>query len=312
MELVGQINLNYLRVFEAVYRNQSMTTAARELHLTQSGVSQHIRSLEETIGVRLFDRIQQRLVPTSAAQTLFQHCSRSLADIELALSSIRSGATRSLSGSIAIGMPIEFGNNVVMPLLAKFSRKHPQTHLKVKFDFAPGINEMLLKGELDFGFVDEFRMDQRITTQRVYDEILELCISEELLNELQISPLKDQRKYFESLPYVDYQDQEPILRMWFAHHLGTQNLSTRVRATVMDAEGLARLIVSGVGAGVLPSHLVTKLRREGASSLHRFKGRGKPLTNSISVAYLGQRTQSPAAAGALTFLRDSLTSSLGD
>jgi len=65
MLLIDQLNLNHLRVFECVYRTGSMTAAAKELHLTQSGVSQHIKSLEDVLNFKLFDRIQQRLVPTS-------------------------------------------------------------------------------------------------------------------------------------------------------------------------------------------------------------------------------------------------------
>ncbi|MCC6137911.1 MAG: LysR family transcriptional regulator, partial [Bdellovibrionaceae bacterium] len=58
--LLDQINMNYLRIFEAVYRTRSMTQAANELHLTQSGISQHIKSLEDTLDLQLFDRIKQK------------------------------------------------------------------------------------------------------------------------------------------------------------------------------------------------------------------------------------------------------------
>ena len=73
--------------------------------------------------------------------------------------------------------------------------------------------------------------------------------------------------------------------MWFDHHLGSRRLKLNVRATVMDVQGMARLITCGTGAGVLPSHLVTKLEGEG-HKLHVFKGCGKPLKNTISIAYL--------------------------
>ena len=56
--LIDQLNLNQLRIFESVYRTQSMTQAAVELGLTQSGVSQHIRALEDVLGLSLFDRIK--------------------------------------------------------------------------------------------------------------------------------------------------------------------------------------------------------------------------------------------------------------
>ncbi len=65
--ILDNLNLNHLRLFESVYRSENMTKAAEELHLTQSGVSQHMKSLEEAVGVKLFDRVRQSLIPSKAA-----------------------------------------------------------------------------------------------------------------------------------------------------------------------------------------------------------------------------------------------------
>ncbi|MEZ4749064.1 MAG: hypothetical protein R3B54_00135 [Bdellovibrionota bacterium] len=46
------------------------------------------------------------------------------------------------------------------------------------------MNGKLLNGDLDFAFVDDFSMDPRVRTERVYDETLELCASPELVNSL--------------------------------------------------------------------------------------------------------------------------------
>jgi DNA-binding transcriptional LysR family regulator len=297
--IIDTINLNHLRIFECVYRTRSMTAAAQELHLTQSGVSQHVKAFEDVLGVRLFDRIKQRLVPTKAAGSLFERCKQSLYSIEEVLSEVKGGEKR-LSGTVTVGMPIEFGNNVVVPLLSRFGLAHPGVRFALKLGFASAMNERLLTGEIDFAFVDQYRMDPRIETRKVYDEILDLCASPELLKRSGGAP-KHARKYFEGLDYVEYQKDEPILRMWFEHHLDSRNLKLNVKATVMDVQGLARLVLSGLGAGVLPHHLVLKLQKEG-HKLHAFKGCGKPLKNGISVAYLRERTQSPAAQAALDAL----------
>lgn len=300
---IDHVNLNHLRIFEAVYRCKSMTLAAQELHLTQSGVSQHVKSLEDMLGVRLFDRIQQRLVPTSSGTLLFQRCSTGLHHIEQALWAVK-GEENQLSGTVSIGMPIEFGNNVIMPLLSEICRKYPRIRFQVRMDFASAMNSMLLAGELDFAFVDDFGMDRRIKTEKVYDEVLELCATEDFLKK-RSSP-KNTRKYFESLEYVEYQDDEPLLRMWFHHHLGTRHIDLNVRTTVMDVQAIARLILHGAGAGILPSHLVTKLSSDMRGKLHTFKGCGKPLKNAISVAYLADRTHAPTTLAVLESLKKSL------
>jgi DNA-binding transcriptional LysR family regulator len=303
--LLDQVNLNHFRVFECVFRTGSMTTAARELHLTQSGVSQHVKSLEEMIGCRLFDRIKQRLVPTEAARTFYDHCQAGLQKIEDGLLQLK-GQGKELRGSVTLGVPIEFGNNLIVPLLSRFSRKHPLVRFRLRMGFASAMNEELLKGAMDFAFVDDFRMDKRVATEKVYDEVLDLFVAEALLK--RFGPPKLLSSYFETLDYVEYAEGEPVLRLWFSHHLGEKDgkhIRLRVKATVMDVQGVARFILSEAGAGVLPSYLAHQLASDGAP-LYRFKGCGKPLVNRISVASLRDRTQGPAAAALFRFLKDEL------
>lgn len=299
--IIDQLNLNHVRIFECVYRTRSMTAAARELHLTQSGVSQHIRSFEDVIGVKLFDRINQRVVPTASATLLFERCKKSLLGLEHAFSELQAEKNQ-LAGRVHIGMPTEFGNNVVIPLIAKFSQKHPLVKFHFRLGYGSEMNNLLLAGEVDFAFIDEFATDKKIKTKAVYDETLELCASAQATK---VQGAKHDRKFYESLEYVDFSKDEQILRRWFEHHLGTDDLRLDVRSTIEDTQGVARLIVSGVGAGILPGHLVGKLQKEGAK-LHVFKGTGVALKNTISIAYLKDRTQSRSGEAALDHLLQAL------
>lgn len=307
---IDQINLNHLRIFECVYRAKSMTEAAKELHLTQSGVSQHMKALEDVLDMRLFDRVKQRLIPTRAATVLFKRCTEALYGIEEVLGELK-GGNQILSGTVALGMPIEFGNNLVVPLLSEFCAKHPRVRFVLRYGFATEMNDGILKGDLDFAFVDAFNLDARITTEKVYDEDLHLCCSAATLEKIQkkASP-RDGKKFFEQLEYVDYQPGEPILRLWFNHHFGTRHVNVNVRTTVMDAQGISRLIQTGAYAGVLPGHVVDKIHAssggKGKKALHIFKSAETPLKNAISVAYLKERTQSPASAAAYRHLMEGL------
>jgi DNA-binding transcriptional LysR family regulator len=323
--IIDQLNLNHLRIFEAVIRARSVTAAAQELHLTQSGVSQHLKAFEEMLGIKLFDRIKGRMVPTAEAQSLFERCQRSLHDIEQALVDVKSGG-REVSGSVTIGMPIEFGHNVILPLLADFGRKHPLVRLNVRFGFAGVMSEALVAGEMDFAFVDDLAIDRRIETLPIYNEVLELCISSTLAEEIhtQLSVAKGSkstsktqfvlesrdRKVFEAIPFVDYQKDEAILRNWFQHHLGTQQLRINLRATVVDVQGVARLVMGGLGAGVLSDHLIQKLQKEG-QKIEVFRGRGQGLKNTISSAWLRERSFTPAAFQLREWLNSQLRSSSG-
>ncbi|MCB0417501.1 MAG: LysR family transcriptional regulator [Bdellovibrionaceae bacterium] len=300
--MVEQLNLNQLRVFAVVFRHRSMTHAAKELHLTQSGVSQHVKSLEDVLNQKLFDRVHQRLVPTSAAKTLYEGCARGMYELERAFWQL-SGTE--LKGRVTIGMPPEFAYNVLLPLIAAFHKEHPRVIVKAEIGLAAEMNGKLLNGDLDFAFVDDFSMDPRVRTERVYDETLELCASPELVESL--GPVSHTKEYYEKLPYIAYLEEAPVLHKWFAHHLPRKKMDLDVRAYLGDCQGVSKLVLCGMGAGILPGYHLQSLENQG-HNVYRFGGNKKALSNQISVAYLPERSQSVAGATALSFLKGALTS----
>ena len=299
--LIDQINLNQLRVFESVFRSKSMTHAARELHLTQSGVSQHIKALEDVLELKLFDRIKQKLVPTPAARELYKHTAKSFEDIETILNRLKK-TDKELTGMVAIGVPIEFGNNLVIPLLTEFQKKHSKVRFKIRQGFPFEMNHLLLSGELDFAFVDSFAMDKGITSEPVYDEVLELCVSKKAGVS---NKANTDFEFYEKLSYVDYQEDQSVLSLWMKHHTSAKNTDLDVKAYIMDAQAISRLVLHGVGAGVLPGHLVQKLL-DHDEDIQVLKGSGSPLMNTISITHLNDKTLSPATKAVFDFLKTQL------
>jgi DNA-binding transcriptional LysR family regulator len=275
-----------------------MTAAARELHLTQSGVSQHIRAFEDMLGAKLFDRINQRVVPTASASVLYENCKKSLAGLEEAFAELQAEKNQ-LAGRVHIGMPTEFGYNIVIPTVARFAEKYPAVRFHFRLGYGGEMNSLLLRGEIDFAFIDEFAMDKKVKITPVYDEVLELVSTAEFAKKAGAGALN--RAYFESLHYVDFSKDEQILRRWFHHNYGDDEWRLAVRSTIEDSQGVARLVLSGVGAGILPGHLVRKLEKEG-NRLHVFKGKGGPLKNIVSVAQLRERSHTRSVQTALDYL----------
>lgn len=226
--------------------------------------------------------------------------------LEKTLHQVRGGNSE-LYGSISIGMPIEFGNYWVLPLLNEFGKKHPDVQFRIKLDYASVMNDALLKGELDFAFVDDYLMDKRIDTTPIREETLELCVHADKLKEYQKKYQKKtmDKRFFEHIEYVEYQEGYPIISAWMAHHIQHRNLNIKVRATVMDVQAVSKLILSGLGAGVIPGYLYQQLKKQGAP-IYRFTGCGKPLLNQISLAVLRQRSQSILTETLIQYLTKSL------
>jgi len=291
---IDSININSLRVFERVYHKKSMTSAAKELGLTQSGVSQHIKNLEQQLGKNLFDRLKHKLIPTRDADILAKSCHRHLLALERSLKEV-TGLSESYRGEVRIGLPLEFGNNFILPILTEIGRLHSEITFHIKYGHASEMNGLLLSGDLDFAFVDSFSLDSQIELTSVWDETLALCISIDYKNHLfrNKNPLHVISTY-DKLDYVDYVEGAPVLAMWFKHHL-KKPFIPNVRANLMDVQGMSRIIREGLGAGVLPLHVVQRINQQYGGILEVFEGTTKPLTNTISLGTVKQRTLSTSA-----------------
>ena len=67
---IQQLDLNLLKVFESLYNEQNMTRTAEALHITPSAVSHAVKRLRDCLQDPLFQRSQQRMLPTPACQRM--------------------------------------------------------------------------------------------------------------------------------------------------------------------------------------------------------------------------------------------------
>jgi LysR family glycine cleavage system transcriptional activator len=120
--------LNALKAFEAAARNESFTRAAEELCVTQGAVSQQVKGLEATLGIRLFNRERQRLVMTDAGREY-------LAVVRDALDRIAVGTDRLLqrqsAGVLTVSTSPDFAAKWLVHRLGRFAESHASIDLRV-------------------------------------------------------------------------------------------------------------------------------------------------------------------------------------
>ena len=120
--------LNALKAFEAAARSESFTRAAEELNVTQGAVSQQVKALEETLGLKLFTRERQRLIITEPGRDY-------LAVVRDALDRIALGTDRLLqrqsSGVLTVSTSPDFAAKWLVNRLGRFAEKHPDIDLRV-------------------------------------------------------------------------------------------------------------------------------------------------------------------------------------
>jgi LysR family transcriptional regulator, nitrogen assimilation regulatory protein len=148
-------SLRDISLFVAVYEARSFTAAASRENATQSGVSQHVRKLEESLDVRLFTRDKGIVAPTPAGDTYYQHCIEVLRAHEAARRSV-SGYAKGFEGEIVVGLMPTMTRCVLAPVLAGFVAANPNVSVRVVEGYSAALTQHVLAGELDFAIVPAF------------------------------------------------------------------------------------------------------------------------------------------------------------
>src|SRR5437588_11487857 len=120
--------LNALKAFEAAARSESFTRAAEELHVTPGAVSQQVKALEATLGLKLFNRERQRLAITEAGRDY-------LAVVRDAFDQIAAGTERLVrrqrSGVLTVSVSLDFAAKWLVNRLGRFAETHPEIDLRI-------------------------------------------------------------------------------------------------------------------------------------------------------------------------------------
>ncbi len=132
-------SLAALQAFEAAARLESFTRAAEELHLTQGAVSRQVAGLEAALGLQLFERIRQRIVPTEAGRAYAAEIRDILSRLQTA--TLSTMAMKNVGGTLSLALLPTFGTRWLIPRLPDFFARHPEIAIDfstriVPFDFA--------------------------------------------------------------------------------------------------------------------------------------------------------------------------------
>ncbi|WP_305986100.1 LysR family transcriptional regulator [Roseibium sp. MMSF_3544] len=120
--------LNWFRAFEAAARNLSFTAAAEEIGMTQSAVSQQVKSLELRLGVPLFERKARGLALTDHARRLLPQVDTALATLTTATDAFVTDQEKEL---LTVSASVSVIQWVIAPLLPDFTDDHSDISLRL-------------------------------------------------------------------------------------------------------------------------------------------------------------------------------------
>src|SRR5271169_6378755 len=170
------VNLDQLRIFQAVAQSRSFTRAAAIVHLTQPGISKHIRQMEEYFGVPLFDRTGRKVTLTEAGAILFEATQGIMAIIDVAeqriddLKGLRGGRLR-------LGTSFPIGVYLLPAVLAQFRKLYPAVEVKLDIAVSESIGPKILANEIDLGLVSYEPHDPRLEARAFMTDELVVIVA---------------------------------------------------------------------------------------------------------------------------------------
>ena len=152
MPLDTRITLHKLEVFDLVVRLGSVTGAADRLSVSQPVVTAHLRSLEQRVGARLFERDGRRLRLTESGDAVHAWAAGVLGhtrDLARQLDGLADGT----GGSAIVGASMSIGSYLLPPVVARFRAARPDAHLELAIGDTAQAMRDAAAGHSDFAVV---------------------------------------------------------------------------------------------------------------------------------------------------------------
>jgi DNA-binding transcriptional LysR family regulator len=253
---MARIQLTELTAFVAVAEHRSFTKAAAQVGIALPTMSQTIRSLEDGLGVRLFNRTTRSVALTEAGDRLLAEVQPILDGIDHAVESVNSFRDKPIG---TLRLAIERSASQVLtargfsPLIQPFMAEYPGVRVEMSIDDAHGD---IISARFDAGIRLGQRIERDMTVLRLADDFKVLTVA---------SPDYLARHPTPSVP-TDLHGHNCIrcrtpwdgsMHPW-SYIMGSQHADIAVEGSLIvnDIDLLLRVVLDGGGVGYLPEPIV--------------------------------------------------------
>lgn len=276
------MDYNKIKIFQIVAEQESITKAAKILHVTQPAVSQQIALLEEQLGFKLLRRVRGSIVLSQEAQRLLPQLRDGFNVIEAAVAEVRD-SLQHMAGLIRLGVLIDHSTDFSLSdLIMRFNTRYPQINFDITFGTNSEIEQGLKSGELDLGlsivFADRSAFHRQTVARAKHCFVMHRKIAAEGLENI----IRSER-------LIDFSEDFLCLRPWIQKNAPQliRSLQARRPNLVVPHHLLSlEMVAAGWAAAVLPEHLCKSLLE--SKALRRIAG--KDLNVELDLAYLKERS----------------------
>ncbi|MDZ5453078.1 LysR family transcriptional regulator [Labrys sp. ZIDIC5] len=285
-----------LTVFLSVAAHRSFRAAAVELDVTPSAVSHSVKSLEQRLDVRLFNRTTRSVSLTDAGERLAAKLRPAVSSMAEALQVV-DDFRETPSGTVRINSSEGAIRLVLLPVLARFARDYPQVHLDIVSD-----------GRLSDVVADGFDAGIRLA-EAVPQDMIAVRLTETARFAAVASPGYFATHGRPAVPQDLHRhacirfrfDSGAIYRWEFERHGMTETINVTGPLTLTDQPLMVEAAILGIGIAFVPDHLVIDALADGR--LERVLDDWCPAFPGLCLYYPGHRHVSAGLRALIAAIR---------
>ena len=255
------VNLDLYRVFYTVAKSGSLTKAAEELYISQPAVSRSIKQLETQLGITLFTRTHRGMqLSANGGKLIFAEVEKALnllSDAENRITEMKTSAT----GTIRIGASDTIFEYFLADKIVEFHERFPAVKFELLADITPDTIEKLKAEKCDVAFVNlPIPSEPDLTLYGNCMRLNDIFVAGD-----KFAGLKDEETALETLkkyPLI-LMEENTVSRKSLDNFFHSVGIEMTPSIEVGSWDLMKRLVIKGMGVGVIPREYVAQLLEEG-------------------------------------------------
>ena len=248
------MNQKQLEIFITLADTLNFTRTARQLYLSQTTVTLQIRSLEEELSVKLFDRTSRSVKLTYAGSVFLEKARDILGRMEDAVQET-AFASQGYTGRLHIGFADDVNASGISTILRRFSLEHPEIMLRVQGGYPGDLLNGLTSDAFDLIFTPAF---QKVQNEKLNRHVLGTYRTVAAFHQNHPFHKKKRLKFsdFENEKYIFISGERDKLDFSteFMHQLDLRHIRVHQIARIDNIDTVFLMLDSDLGVTVLPEY----------------------------------------------------------
>lgn len=272
------MHLNQLWVFYHVAKHKSFSRAAAALCLSQPSVSNQVKLMEDSYGLKLFERFGRNIGLTSTGEVLYSYAER-IFSLTQEADSVIEEIRGMRSGGIKISASHTLGAYYLPDIIDLFRKRHPRVEIQMNVGYTQMVVESILTFKSDLGLIGQSVTHPNIVAIPLWEEELVLIVPPDhpftRQTAVSISQLQDQ-------PFI-MSEKGSGVRSITEEILSGKGPAPRVVMELGENEAIKRAVASGLGITII-SAMVAKRELE-AGMLQAVRLSGARIMRQFSIIH---------------------------